>query len=214
MDAPMVLKRSGLFLCYDLAKSMIPNIEFMKSCGISSSQITHHLCKYPRLFLHKPTMIRENVKRVDEMGFDRKSKLFLEAIRIISSMTIENWKLKLVLLKSLGFSEDDILSVFRRQPQFFALSESKIKDTTQLFLTTGKCDISYVVNNPDLLGQSVESRLKPRLRILDVLESRNLLLKKRSLATVCRMTDKKFSEKYLLPHSDEVGELFVATRPR
>ncbi|XP_059629845.1 transcription termination factor MTERF5, chloroplastic-like [Cornus florida] len=214
MDVLRVLKRSGTLLRYDLAKSMIPNIEFMKSCGISSSQITRHLCNFPRLFLHKPTSIREYVKRVDLMGFDRKSKRFLQAIRAISSMSRENWELKLELFKSLGFSEDDILSVFRRQPQLFALSERKIMETTQLFLSTGKCDISYVVNNPDLLGYSVESRLKPRLRVLDVLESRNLLLKKQSLATVCRMTDKKFFDKYLLPHSNEVGELFVATTPR
>ncbi|XP_059629839.1 transcription termination factor MTERF5, chloroplastic-like [Cornus florida] len=212
MDVPRVLKRSGLFLRYDLAKTMIPNIEFLKSCGISSSQISQHVCYCPRYFLHKPTSIREYVKRVNEMGIDGKSKMFLHAIRAISSMTRENWELKLEVFKSLGFSEDDILSVFRRQPLVFAKSERKIKAITHLFLSMGKCDISFVVNNAELLGYSVENRLKPRLRVLEVLESRNLLLKKPSLATVCRMTDKKFFEKYLLPHSDEVGELFVVNK--
>ncbi|XP_059631451.1 uncharacterized protein LOC132274233 [Cornus florida] len=214
MDVSRVLKRSGHNLSQDWAKTMIPNIEFLKSCGISSSQITRRVYNSPTFCFLKPTRIRENVKRVDEMGFDRKSKMFLEAIRIISSMTKEKWELKLEVFKSLGFSEDDILSVFRRAPQLFGLSERKIKETTQLFLRTGKCDISYVVNNPELLCYSVENRTKPRLRVLEVLESRNLLLKKPSLGTVCKMTDKKFFEKYVVPHSNEVGELFVATRPR
>ncbi|XP_059631374.1 uncharacterized protein LOC132274187 [Cornus florida] len=212
MYVPMVLKRSGRLLGHDWAKTLIPNIDFMKSCGISSSQITHYVCNFPRLFLYKPTSIREYVKRVDEMGFDRNSKMFLPAIRAISSMTVENWELKLEVFKSLGFSEDDILSVFRRLPQVFALSERKIKATTQLLLSTGKCDISYVVNHPALLLYSVENRLKPRLRVIEALERRNLLLKKPCLTTQFIMSDKKFFEKYVLPYSDEVGELFVVNK--
>ncbi|XP_059629853.1 uncharacterized protein LOC132272778 [Cornus florida] len=211
-DVSRVLKRSGKLLTYDLGKTMIPNIEFMKSYGISSSQIIHHIRKSPRLFLHKPTIIREYVKRVDEMGFDRKSKMFLCVIRTISSMTIENWELKLEVFKSLGFSEDDILSAFRRQPQVFAGSERKINVTTQLLLSTGKCDISYIVNNTELLTYSVENRLKPRLRVLEAWESRNLLLKEPSLTTVCAITDKKFLQKYALPYSKEVGQLFVVNK--
>ncbi|XP_059629813.1 uncharacterized protein LOC132272736 [Cornus florida] len=190
-DVSRVLEKYSGILRFDLTKTMIPNIEFMKSCGISSSQIARFVYNYPLFFLRKPTRIREYVTRVDEMGFDRESKKFLHAIRTISSMTIENWEMKLVVFKSLGFSEDDILSVFRRQPHVFAGSERKIKGITQLFLSTGKCDISFLVNNPDLLGCSIENRLKPRLRVVDVLESRNLLLKKPSLGTVCRMTDKE-----------------------
>ncbi|XP_059631422.1 transcription termination factor MTERF6, chloroplastic/mitochondrial-like [Cornus florida] len=137
VDMSTFLKRSGRILRLDWAKTMIPNIEFLKSCGISSSQISRCVYNCPTFFFCKPTRIRENVKRVDEMGFDRNSKMFLEAIRIISSITIENWELKLVLFKSLGFSEDDILSVFRRAPQLFGLSERKIKETTQLLVSTG-----------------------------------------------------------------------------
>ncbi|XP_059629814.1 uncharacterized protein LOC132272737 [Cornus florida] len=144
------------------------------------------------------------------MGIDRKSKLFVHAIRAISSMTRENWELKLGLFKSLGFLEDDILSVFRRAPLVFCVSGRKIKGMTQFLFSTGKCDISYVVNNPVILTCSVENRLKPRLRVLEVLERRNLVLKKPSLRTVCSMTDEKFLHNYVLPYSDEVGELLTA----
>ncbi|XP_059629815.1 uncharacterized protein LOC132272738 [Cornus florida] len=146
------------------------------------------------------------------MGIDRTSKMFVHAIRAISLMSVENWEVKLELFKSLGFSEDDILSIFRRVPLVFSASERKIKAITQLFLSTGKCDISYVVKNPDLLCCSVENKFKPQLRVLEVLESNNLLLKMPSLAPACRITDKKFYEKYVLPYSNEVGELFVVKK--
>ncbi|XP_059635854.1 transcription termination factor MTERF6, chloroplastic/mitochondrial-like [Cornus florida] len=96
-DVSRFLKKSGSgrILNQDLAKTLIPNIEFMKSCGICSLQITQCVFDYPSFFLYKPTRIRENVKRVDETGFDRKSKMFLHAIKAISSMTKEKWELKL-----------------------------------------------------------------------------------------------------------------------
>ncbi|KAK9271120.1 hypothetical protein L1049_026709 [Liquidambar formosana] len=210
-DVSKVLKLSGWFLKHDLEKTMIPNIEFMKSCGISTLQLTKFLFNFPRFFLCKPESIMDFVKRVDELGFNRKSKMFLHAIRTMSAMTLENWELKLQLFRSLGLSENDILSMFRRVPQVFAVSERKIKEVTQILLGSGNCDISYVANHPELLICSVELRLRPRLQALEILERRKLLPKKPSLTTVCKMTDKKFLNRYVLPYSNEVGKLSMAT---
>ena len=149
------------------------------------------------------------VKRVDELGMDRRSKGFLNAIRSISSMTVENWELKLELFRSLGFSEDDIVSVFRKAPQVFAVSERKIKESTRVLCGFGKSDISLIVCHPDLLNLSVENRLKPRLRVVEILESKNLLRKMPSLTTVCKMSHKRFFEKFVLPYSNEVGKFVL-----
>ncbi|KAF5450074.1 hypothetical protein F2P56_030453 [Juglans regia] len=127
-DIVRVLKSSGWFLNHDLDKTMMPNIEFLKRCEISSSQIVKYLFNFPRFFLHKPESIQAFVKTVDGMGFNRKSKMFLSAIRTVSSMSEENWELKLELFRSLGFSEKDILDVFRRVPHVFAVSKKKIKE--------------------------------------------------------------------------------------
>lgn len=205
-----VLKISGWFLKHDLEKTMMPNIELMKRCGISSSQIVKYLFNFPRFFLLKTESIQDFVKKVEEMGYDGKSKRFLSAIRTVSSMTEENWELKLNLFRSLGFSESDILAVFRRVPQVFALSEGKIKKVTELLLSAWSIDISYIVNHPELLICSIEHRLKPRLQVLEILEKKNMLKKKPCLTTVCKITDKKFSDKYVLPYSKELGEPNVA----
>ncbi|CAK9154232.1 unnamed protein product [Ilex paraguariensis] len=146
LDVSKVLKISGWFLNHDLEKSMIPNIELMKSLGIKSSQIMRHLYNFPRLFFYKPESIKEFVKRVDEMGFDMNSKMFLHAIRAVSSMTVKNWELKLELFRSLGFSDVDIRSVFQRQPHVFTVSRRKIKDVTQLLLLKdSKCPSDILV---------------------------------------------------------------------
>ncbi|XP_057503765.1 transcription termination factor MTERF5, chloroplastic-like [Actinidia eriantha] len=205
-----VLKLSGRLLQYDLDKTMIPNIEFLKSCGISSSQIVKFVYSYPGFFVYKPESIRDFVKRVDEMGFNRESKMYLHAIRAISSMTVENWERKLELFRSLGFSDNDVAKVFKRAPHVFAISQRKIKEVTQMLLRPGKSDISVIINCPELLSCSVENRLKPRLGVLEVLERKNLLQKNPRLTTVCKISDEAFFERFVLPYSNEVGNVYAS----
>ncbi|KAE8690410.1 putative Late embryoproteinsis abundant hydroxyproline-rich glycofamily protein [Hibiscus syriacus] len=75
------------------------------------------------------------MKREDDMGADRKSNMFVVAVRTLSSMSEEKREQKLKLFRKSGFSEDDILSTFKRAPQVFALSERKINEITEIFLT-------------------------------------------------------------------------------
>ncbi|XP_041017096.1 uncharacterized protein LOC121259537 isoform X4 [Juglans microcarpa x Juglans regia] len=125
----------------------------------------------------------------------------------VSSMSEENWELKLELFRSLGFSEKDILDVFRRVPQVFAVSERKIKEVTGLLFSARNVDISYFVDHPELLICSVERRLKPRLRVLEILEKKNVLNRKPRLSTVCKIPEKKFLNKFVLPYSKELAEV-------
>ncbi|KAE8704422.1 hypothetical protein F3Y22_tig00110457pilonHSYRG00176 [Hibiscus syriacus] len=99
----------------------MPNIEYLRSCGISLSQIVFYVFRYPRFFLQKAERIKQFVKRSDDMGIDRKSNMFFIAIRTLSSMSEEKWEQKFKLFRKLGFSEDDILSTFRRTPRVYCI---------------------------------------------------------------------------------------------
>ncbi|OVA07624.1 Mitochodrial transcription termination factor-related [Macleaya cordata] len=208
-----VLKLSGWFLKHDLEKTMIPNIEFMMSCGISKTQITKLVFNFPRFFVLKPESIKVCVKRVDELGFDRSSKMFLHAIRVLSSMSREKWEMKLDLFRSFGFSEKQLLFMFKRAPQVFAVSDKKIRDGTEFLLTTGRCDMSIFTLVPELLVYSLEGRIKPRIRILEILERKNLIRTQPTLTTYLKMADKKFFEKYVSLCEDEADKIFsLATK--
>ncbi|TQD89452.1 hypothetical protein C1H46_024987 [Malus baccata] len=199
-----VLKLSGGVLKYDLEKTLMSNVEVLQSYGIKSSQIIKYIFHFPRFFVHKPESIVDVIKRVDEMGFDMKSKRFLSAIRIMTSLTVETWERKVKLFKSLGLSEDDISAVFRRVPQVFGVSEKKIEEVTEVLLSTGKYDISFIVNHPELLIYSVEHRLKPRLQVMEILEKKKLLGKTPNLTTICKYSEQKFTELYVVPFTNEL----------
>lgn len=144
------------------------------------------------------------------MGLDRKSKMFLSGIRVVGSMTEENWELKLKLFRRLGFSEEDILSTFRSRPQVFAVSEKKIMTITKLLLSRKNIDKSCIINLPAVFLCSVEHRLKPRLQVIDILESKNLLRRKPSLNTLIKLSEKQFRKRYVHPYLKELGKTSLA----
>ncbi|WCJ31491.1 Mitochondrial transcription termination factor family protein [Euphorbia peplus] len=201
--------RHGTCLIHDFNATVVPNIKYLKSCGICSLQIASYVCNPPMFLVLKLEKLKGIVQRVDKMGVDRKSKMFIEAVKVMSNMSRENWELKLDVFRELGFSEHNILVAFRRMPSVFGSSEKKIKEVTQLLLSVE--DISYIANTPVLLGYSVEKRLKPRLRVLKALQSKNLLKKIPSLSQFLNMSDAKFIEKYVNTFSNEVGGLYVAS---
>ncbi|KAB2045117.1 hypothetical protein E1A91_D01G144500v1 [Gossypium mustelinum] len=198
-DVVKLLRTSAWFLKSDLQKTMMPNIELLRNCGICSSQIVSYAFSFPRFFLFKPESIKQFVERADALGFDRKSNMFLAAIRMLSSV-----------FRKLGFSEDDIMSTFRRTPQVFAVSKRKIKKVTDFLLNRTNVGISFIISHPMVLICSLERRLKPRLLVIETLESKNSLRRKVSMTTIYKMPDKKFREKYVVPYLKELEEVFMS----
>ncbi|KAM5575759.1 hypothetical protein ABKV19_014614 [Rosa sericea] len=205
-DVCKLLKLCGRYLQHDLEKSLRANMELLKSLGIGSTQLVKYLFRFPRLYLHKQETILEFVERVDKMGFDRNSGMFISAIGVISSMRVETWELKMKLFQSLGISEKDVFAMFRRSPHVFGISERKLKEVVDLLVSAGKFDIPFVINNPELLMYSVEHRLKPRLKVLEILEKKNLLDETPKLTTFCKYSEQKFAERYILPYANELGK--------
>ncbi|XP_022871970.1 uncharacterized protein LOC111391058 [Olea europaea var. sylvestris] len=209
-EVAKVLKISGWYLKLDLKKTLVANIEFLKSCGVDMEQIIKQIYNFPRFLLHSPTDMKKFVKKVDEMGTCRSSRLFIHAVRVVSSMTDENWELKLKHFSELGFSKDDILKMFKKSPPAFAVSRRKLKEVKEVLLATGRYNLSCIVNNPTSFICSVENKIKPRMQVLGILDSKNLIKKWPGLATITRMPERKFLEKFVQPHLNEVGELYMA----
>ncbi|KAG8377378.1 hypothetical protein BUALT_Bualt08G0026800 [Buddleja alternifolia] len=208
-EVAKALRKSGWLLVADLEKSMMPNIEFLKSCGISMEQITILLNYLPRFLLYKPEIMRKCVEKVNQMGVDTNSKMYIYAVGVVGSMTNGNWDIKLQAFRNiLEFSEDDILRVLKQTPQVFAVSENKMKKVKQVLLATGKYKASCIVKCPKSLMYSIEKRFKPRFQVLEILESRHLITKWPRLGTICRMSDDKFFDQFVGPYSCEVGDLY------
>ncbi|KAI3465113.1 hypothetical protein Pfo_021776 [Paulownia fortunei] len=192
---------------------MVPIVKILKSCGITMEQITKLLNYFPRFLLYKPEIMRKCVDKVNEMGVNMSSKMFIYALGVVGSMTNGIWELKLQAFRNLlGFSEDDILRVFRQDPQVFTVSENKMKMVKEVLLTAGKYKTSCTVKYPKSLMYSIEKQYKPRFEVLEILESKHLIKKWPCLGIICRMPDDKFFNEFVGPYINEVGDVYLAHR--
>ncbi|KAL8514316.1 hypothetical protein ACS0TY_013433 [Phlomoides rotata] len=209
-----LVRISGWFLSTNLVKTMVPNVEFLVGCGIPLEQIIRFMYTYPRFILKDPEMIRRSVEKADKMGVRRGLKIFFHAVRVVSSMSNKTWEKKLQAFRDLGFSEEDILRVFRafrQAPPVFSISPMKMKRIEKVVLATGKYDISCIINSPTALCRSIENWYKRRLQVLQILETKNLITDWPSFTTLRRMPEREFFRKFVAPYIDEVGLVYEKT---
>ncbi|KAL3830654.1 hypothetical protein ACJIZ3_019456 [Penstemon smallii] len=208
-EVARVIRICGALLTRDLEKILIPNVKFLESCGVKMGQIKKLFHNFPRYFLHKPEMVKKFVNRVDVMGVSRSSKMFVHAVGIAFSMNDKCWELKLQALRNMGFSENDIAVAFRKSPMAFASRVEKMKAVMNVLLATGKYSMPCIIRSPASFTRSIEKKFKPQFKVLEILESHNLIKKWPPLATLCAMSEKKFYGKYVGPYLDKVGHVYV-----
>ncbi|KAH6757342.1 hypothetical protein C2S52_023483 [Perilla frutescens var. hirtella] len=208
-EVARLLRKSSWFLTHDLEKILMPNLETLKSCGIPMVRILQFLHFRPRCFLLKPDIMRKSVDKTIEMGVSLTSVNFITAASVFACTSEGIWEVYLQALRGLGFSDNDISTMFRKAPTVFFVSTKKIKNVIELVLATGKYNISDIVACPLSLGFSIEKRLELRLQILGVLESRNLIKKWPTIGTFLTFSDGKFVDRFVRPYYNEIGKEYI-----
>ncbi|CAI9116327.1 OLC1v1017442C1 [Oldenlandia corymbosa var. corymbosa] len=197
----------SLFLRNDLEKNLLPNIKILRSCGVSTDRIIRTMFMSPRFVLSRPEKMQEWIGMADKLGCDRNSLMFIYAVRTLGSMSSATWEVKWDLFRNMGIPEDKMLWMFQKKPQAFAVSDRKIKEVVKVLLDTGKYDVEYITDEPDVFLCSVEKRLKPRLRVLDILESKDLLKQRPRLSTVYKSSNELFVKWFVFPNLDKDPEI-------
>nr|DAD40212.1 TPA_asm: hypothetical protein HUJ06_014535 [Nelumbo nucifera] len=168
------------------------------------------LKRQPTLFAMKPSNLRERVHRVMEMGFSADSRMLVHALYTVSCMSQATLERKFNLFQSFGFSKDECMSMFRRNPGLFRTSEEKLKLGLEFYLYTVGFERKVLVYQPTFLMNSLEKRVIPRYRVLSILKSKKLLKKNPSFAQVLLLSDEVFKEKFIAMFINDAEELLIA----
>ncbi|KAL8523382.1 hypothetical protein ACS0TY_013370 [Phlomoides rotata] len=135
--------------------------------------------------------MRKYAEKAEGMGLNPSSLNFLYAVLVFSKMSDD------ASFPQLGLSDIYILAMFRKMRMILCISVEKVKNTKDILLATGKFDISSIVNCPRSLWCNIDKRYIPRLQILGILETKNLIKQWPCLATICTLSDDKFSDNYI-----------------
>ncbi|XP_042497121.1 uncharacterized protein LOC122075955 [Macadamia integrifolia] len=207
----LVLHRCKFVLCGDPEARLLHNISLLESHGIVGSQLSVLFKRQPSLFLYKESALRDQLRRVVEMGFSADSMMFVHALHTISSMSPETLRRKFELFQGFGFSEEECLAMFKKMPVLFRCSEVKLKSGIEVFMNTVGFEKTVLVQRPTCLMFSLENRTIPRYRVIEILISKRLLKKEPNIfVQVLKLTEKKFLDKFVSRFKDDAEELLIA----
>ncbi|OVA01489.1 Mitochodrial transcription termination factor-related [Macleaya cordata] len=209
-DILMTFKRCPKVLHHGLEKVLIPNISILRNHGVPNCNISKLLISHPRVLTLKPDRLKEIVESVKKMGFDSSRPMFARAVRTIAGMSKSTLERKLAVYREFGFSEDDILSVFKKQPLCMNISEQKIRRGLEFFMEKLKWKPVLISVLPSLLTLSLEKRIIPWCGVLEILYSKGTIGKKLNLGTVLMLSQRDFLEKFVIKYQEAVPEVMKA----
>ena len=153
---------------------------------------------------------------MNSVGIEPTSLMFIHAVRVIMSMTELTWKRKFKFMKSVGWSEEEILSAFKRYPLCLACSEEKFKNVMDFYVNTMKLEPRAIIAYPKFLTYAVETRLRPRYNVLKVLRSKNLIKgNNEKIVWSLTINERDFLKNYVSKYADEVPgivEMYLCSR--
>ncbi|KAK7319005.1 hypothetical protein RJT34_03714 [Clitoria ternatea] len=205
-----VLHRCGWIL--PKYKRFMDNVAFLESCGIVGSQLSMLLKVQSRLFAMPQSKVRNYVLRAVDLGFHENSRMLVHAVHTISALSYKTFRRKLELIHGFGFSNDESMQMFKRCPTLPRTSEKKLKLGIEFFLYTAMLPKSLLVQRPMVLMYSIEDRVLPRYRVLQLLLSKKLCGKVPSYVNVLCLSESVFLCKYIFRFRENAEELLVAYR--
>uniref|UniRef100_A0A7N0U298 Uncharacterized protein n=1 Tax=Kalanchoe fedtschenkoi TaxID=63787 RepID=A0A7N0U298_KALFE len=173
-----VLGRCHRLLWFKLPESLAPNVAILREVGMSDDLISAFLKDRPIAFLASAARFRALVDKTSKMGFDPKRRGFVEATSAFAAMSDKTWKRKVEVFKKWGWSDDELVSAFKKNPLCMTASEKKVDAIMDYLVNKLKLDPSFVAKTPKLVTFSLEKRIIPRCSIIQYLLSKGMLMTK------------------------------------
>ncbi|KAM2279413.1 hypothetical protein ACFX1S_040256 [Malus domestica] len=146
------------------------NIEILRELGMPQSCISLLLAYFPRYLTQKPENFAKVVDEVKQMGFDMEKSRSVAAIKALSSGNSKSiWSRNCEAYKRWGWSEDDVLSTFKRFPPCMNKSEKKIMQVMDFLVSKMGWPQRSIVKCPTIMSFSLEKRIIPRFSVVKVL---------------------------------------------
>ncbi|XP_059294619.1 transcription termination factor MTERF8, chloroplastic-like [Lycium ferocissimum] len=147
-------------------------VQILGQIGIADSQVSQFIQKSPIILTLNPQKMSEVGLRLKEMGFDVTSPAFRTAFASLSRVAHPKMERKFETYRSLGFSDDEILNIFRSQPNCMFYTEENIREIVAFYVDRLHFSLSLLSKRPNFLLCSLKRRLIPRCSVMQVLWSR------------------------------------------
>ncbi|XP_074570749.1 transcription termination factor MTERF8, chloroplastic-like [Curcuma longa] len=191
------------FMTRNIENVLRPNINFLRDeCGIPEERISLVLRTRPTLIVHSRDALRALVDRTEGLGIPRKSKMFLWVLNVLHVISREKFEAQVKLMHSFGWSNSDFSAAIKKRPTFLILSIELLQRKMEFLVNDVGISPSDIACRPVPLVLSLEKRLIPRFRVMQILKSEGLWKSTNKLPIFFSTSGPKFLQKYVLPYQD------------
>ncbi|WOL08656.1 transcription termination factor MTERF15, mitochondrial-like isoform X1 [Canna indica] len=207
------IKSKTRFFSCNIEKVVSRNLKFLADeCGIPEERACLAIRMNPSFIVQKLDSLRTLVVRAEEIGKPRTSRMFLWTLYALRMVSKERYDAKVKFMKIFGWSESDFASAFVKAPNIVCSSQEALQRKMDFLIKEVGCTPSYIAHHPHILLLSLEKRIIPRFRVLEMLKSKGLWTSKYQPSSFFNLSNIKFREKYVLCYKDEVPELLDVLR--
>ncbi|XP_064985932.1 transcription termination factor MTERF6, chloroplastic/mitochondrial-like [Musa acuminata AAA Group] len=207
------LKKTTRFFHSSVEKKLHPNLKFLRDeCGIPEERVSVVLRSHPKLISLKPVSLRALVARADELGMPRQSRMFVRTLDALHNVSQERFEAKVELMRSFGWSESEFYSAVRKAPTFLCISLDMLRRKVEFFINVVGYTPSFIADKSYLLLLSLQKRVIPRFRVLEMLNTKGLWTRRGKFFHYVQLSNTKFREKIVLPYKEKVPELLDILR--
>ncbi|XP_068345302.1 transcription termination factor MTERF6, chloroplastic/mitochondrial-like [Pyrus communis] len=187
--------------------NVVENIGFLRELGMPQSCISMLLAHFTTVLMVSPEKFGLLVSEVKEMGFNLEKSTSVNALRALCGKNKLIWNRSREVFRRWGWSEDDVLSAFRKNPQFMIVSEKKLLQAMELLVNEMGWPSEMIAKYPVVLSLSLERRLIPRCLVVKVLLSKGLINENLNMGSVLLPPEKQFIERFVTKYLKQVPQL-------
>ncbi|KAG1366659.1 putative Transcription termination factor MTEF18, mitochondrial [Cocos nucifera] len=133
--------------------------------------------------------------------------MFAWVLQTLQACSNARFAAKLELMRSFGWSESEFLTALCKAPGILDETKKVMERKMEFLVKEAGCTPSYAARYPVLLICSLDKRLIPRYRAVEILKSKGLRTRKWQLSRIMCVSEKDFFEKFILCHKEKVPEL-------
>ncbi|KAJ7960630.1 Mitochondrial transcription termination factor family protein [Quillaja saponaria] len=189
--------KHAFYLYKDGIDYMVANVKLLREFGVPQSHISLLVTHYSNVVFTEHRKFVEATETTKEIGFDPLKATFILAIQVIIKMKKLNWESRLEVYRRWGWSRDDTLLAFRKQPHVMLVSEEKINKMMDFLLNKMGWPSECIARYPTILSYSLEKRIMPRCSVVQILKSKGLVNNDLRLGGFMGLSEKVFLKDFV-----------------
>ncbi|XP_028751911.1 uncharacterized protein LOC114711659 [Neltuma alba] len=123
------LKNSRWNACSYGVMNIVPNVKVLRDEGVPQSSVFTLLSRGANIAFMNQSKFVECVNSVKEIGIEPFTRVFVDALVVITMLNKSTWELKLDIFERCGWSRDVTLLAFSKVPRIMFFSEQKSQAT-------------------------------------------------------------------------------------